>query len=443
MRIGFVLVVCYLVAWLDRMAINMAVPFISKDLDIGPDKVGWILSAFFLGYALCQVPGGLLADRFGPRIVILAALAWWTAFTGFTGLATSLGVLLAIRFLFGLGEGLFPAAVWKVLGETFSTTNRATANSLVLSSIAIGPAITPLLLAPMLSSWGWRVSFAVLGVAGAGALALAFKYLRVERVARPAGPPQRTRPCAARPARTLPPGVLLLALVALAGNIAMYGWLNWLPTYLMHVKGMTLGGVAWAASLPFAFGAVGCMSSGYVSDRLFAHNRRALVIACQAIGGTCLFGFTQIDDVTTFMILQCIAAFFLFMSCGALWALPMVLLPKESMGTGTGIINTGGQIGGFLTNIIIGHVIAWRGNDYASGFLVLFAGLVASASLLLLVREAGVEVDRREVVGRRREVPEREADAVAARVEERLPALRPERRDEPVRHLVRDADVAG
>ena len=181
MRIGIVLVVCNLVAWLDRMAINMAVPFIAQDLAIGPDKVGWILSAFFLGYAICQVPGGLLADRFGPRIVIVCALAWWTLFTGFTGLASSLGVLLVVRLLFGMGEGMFPAAVWKVLAQTFTTKNRATANSLVLSSIAIGPALTPLALAPMLSTWGWRVSFAVLGVAGLGALFLAHRFLRVER----------------------------------------------------------------------------------------------------------------------------------------------------------------------------------------------------------------------------------------------------------------------
>jgi MFS family permease len=261
MRIGIVLVVCYLVAWLDRMAINMAVPFIAADLGIGPDRVGWILSAFFLGYAICQVPGGLLADRFGPRIVIVCALAWWTLFTGFTGLASSLGVLLVVRFLFGMGEGMFPAAVWKVLAQTFTTKNRATANSLVLSSIAIGPALTPLALAPMLSTWGWRISFGVLGVAGLAALALAHRYLKVPRE-----PAAKVSGASLRDVASSRV-VWSLALVALAGNIAMYGWLNWLPTYLMKVKGMQLGGMAWAASVPFAFGAVGCMLAGYVSDR--------------------------------------------------------------------------------------------------------------------------------------------------------------------------------
>ena len=68
-KVGLVLMISYLVAWLDRMAINMAVPFMAKDLSVGADKVGWILSAFFAGYALCQIPGGLLADRLGPRKV--------------------------------------------------------------------------------------------------------------------------------------------------------------------------------------------------------------------------------------------------------------------------------------------------------------------------------------------------------------------------------------
>ena len=117
-KVGLVLLASYLVAWLDRMAINMAVPFMAKDLGASADKVGWILSAFFAGYALCQIPGGLLADRFGPRKVILFALAWWTVFTVLTGVVTGLTLLLVTRFFFGVGEGLFPASVWKVIGNS-------------------------------------------------------------------------------------------------------------------------------------------------------------------------------------------------------------------------------------------------------------------------------------------------------------------------------------
>src|SRR3954462_6207643 len=119
-KVGLVLMISYLVAWLDRMAINMAMPFMAKDLSVGADKIGWILSAFFAGYALCQIPGGLLADRIGPRKVILIALGWWTIFTCLTGVVSGLAMLLVVRFLFGVGEGLFPASVWKVIGQWFT-----------------------------------------------------------------------------------------------------------------------------------------------------------------------------------------------------------------------------------------------------------------------------------------------------------------------------------
>lgn len=405
-KIGAVLMTCYLVAWLDRMAINMAMPFMSKELAIGPDKVGWILSAFFAGYALFQIPGGVLSDKIGPRAVILFALGWWSLFTGLTGLASSFAILIAVRFLFGIGEGLFPAAVWKVIGQFYTRRNRATANALVLSSVAIGPALTPLLLRPVLGSWGWRVAFYLLGIAGVIAFFLARRFIFDAPAKHPHMPAEELASfeADARAERADDKGavasagyralfgsplVWALFITALAGNITMYGWLNWLPTYLMKVKGLDLKGMALAASLPFAFGAVGCMLAGYVSDRWFRGRRKVLVLLCQVLGGLSLFGFTQVADVGRFMVFQCVAGFFLFMSVGAIWAMPMVLLPARLMGAGSGFINMGGQIGGFITNIIIGYVITLSGNNYAAGFNVLFGGLALSALAVLLgVRES-------------------------------------------------------
>ena len=419
-KVGAVLMTCYLVAWLDRMAINMAVPFMSRDLGVGADQIGWILSAFFAGYALFQIPGGVLADRIGPRAVILFALGWWSLFTGLTGAASSFAVLLVVRFLFGIGEGLFPAAVWKVIGQYFARKNRATANALVLSSVAIGPALTPLLLRPVLATWGWRVAFYLLGCAGVGALLLARRFIfdgparsphvsaaelqafEAETRDEPAPPADAPRtPGGGAGYRELfgSPTVWALFFTALAGNVTMYGWLNWLPAYLMKVKGLDLGGMALAASLPFAFGAAGCMLAGWVSDRWFAGRRKVLVLVCQIAGGLALFGFTRVDDTVGFMVLQCVAGFLLFMSVGAIWAMPMVLLPTRLMGSGSGFINMGGQIGGFITNIVIGQVITRSGGDYSAGFDVLFGGLLFSAaSVLVGVRESAAE--RRTTQGR-------------------------------------------
>ena len=98
------------------------------------------------------------------------------------------------------------------------------------------------------------------------------------------------------------------------------------------MKALDLENIALAASLPFAFGAVGCMLSGWVSDRFFRGRRKVLVLACQVLGGLALYGFTKVDGVAGFMVMQCIAGFLLFMVVGAIWATPMVLLPPRLMG---------------------------------------------------------------------------------------------------------------
>ena len=81
--------------------------------------------------------------------------------------------------------------------------------------------------------------------------------------------------------------------------------------------------------------------------------------------------------------MQCIAGFTLFMAASAFWALPLTILPTKLMGAGSGFINTGGQIGGFVTNIIIGYVITWTGN-YASGFIVMIGSIIIATIILIL-----------------------------------------------------------
>lgn len=399
-KVGLAVLLCYLVAWLDRMAINMTIPLIREELHIGPERIGWILSAFFLGYSLFQIPGGMLADRIGPRKVILAALAWWSVFTALTGAVGGLASMLAVRFLFGVGEGIFPAAVWKIIGNWYSKKNRGTANAIILSSVAFGPAISSLLLAWLLPHLGWRVSFYLLGVAGVLCVIAAWLFVtnsihenphvtreeleEFERDARSqAANSEQTLEKASFGQLLRSPAIWVLFLVALIYNLTMYGWLNWLPTYLLEVKKLSLTRTGVVGSLPFLCGGIGCTLAGYVSDRWFRGRRKYLVFGCQALGGVCLYLFTQINDPVLYMVAQCIAGFLLFMAAGAIWALPMILVPPKLMGSGAGFINTGGQIGGFVTNILIGYVIKWNDNDAAAGFHVMLGALVVAAILVL------------------------------------------------------------
>ena len=104
---------------MDRAAIGIALTAVAKEFQLAPNEMGIVISAFFVGYSIMQIPGGWLADKYGSKIVIITALFCWSLFTLGTGFAASLTMLLVIRFLFGLGEVLSPHHPLKRLRNIF------------------------------------------------------------------------------------------------------------------------------------------------------------------------------------------------------------------------------------------------------------------------------------------------------------------------------------
>src|SRR4030095_385300 len=92
------------ITYLDRVAIGVTRPYIARDLNLTPTQMGYVFSAFYLSYALFEIPTGWWGDKIGPRRVLTRIVFWWSAFTVLTGFAFSYSSLLAIRFLFGAGE---------------------------------------------------------------------------------------------------------------------------------------------------------------------------------------------------------------------------------------------------------------------------------------------------------------------------------------------------
>ncbi|MBP2639463.1 MAG: hypothetical protein H6Q66_414 [Firmicutes bacterium] len=404
-----VVMFCYLVAWLDRMAISMALPSMMKELNMSPTMAGTIMSAFFLGYAAFQMPGGILSDKIGPRKVITGALAWWSVFTAFTGACTSMTSMMVTRFLFGIGEGVFPGPVWRVIGNWFSKKDRATANSFILTTVALGPAITPLIVAPILIAYGWRVMFYILGLAGAVCVVASWLYIantpkehkRITQaeldqhnaeVAADALTSDKVMAKASLGQLMASPAIWILFISVLTLTITIYGYLTWLPAYLIKVRGLSLAKAGIAASIPFFFAAIGMAVSGWLSDKYFRNNRKYLVIASELLGAFFLYQFFNVADMATAQIYQCVAAFFLYMALGAIWTLPVLMIPVHLMGSGSGFVNTGGQLGGFLAPLAIGFMIDYFGGDYVAGFNVLIGSSIISAAIVALFVKEKKEV---------------------------------------------------
>ncbi|MGB8461766.1 MAG: MFS transporter, partial [Priestia megaterium] len=151
---------------LDRFIINYAILDISKDLHLNASSTGIILSSFFAGYALMQIPGGWLADRFGFKKVITIAVLLWSLFTVFTGMAWSFASIIIIRFLFGLGEGSYFPSASKGIAGWFPQQERSRAMSFLLSSGTIMGVVTPILATQLMQTISWRSIFYIIGAIG-------------------------------------------------------------------------------------------------------------------------------------------------------------------------------------------------------------------------------------------------------------------------------------
>lgn len=164
-------------SYLDRMAMNVGIVEIAKDFNLSPSVMGVVLSSFFAGYALMQLPGGWLADKFGSRKVIAIAILFWSIFTVLTGMAWSLMSMIMIRFMFGLGEGGYPAASSKAIADVFPKAERTSAQTIMMSSNSLGGVIAPLIATPLLVWIGWQNLFLAIGILGVFVAALLWYYL--------------------------------------------------------------------------------------------------------------------------------------------------------------------------------------------------------------------------------------------------------------------------
>jgi MFS family permease len=118
------------ITYLDRVCISVAGPRIQEYLHIGPRQWGWVVGAFAIAYAVFEFPGGWMADRFGPRLVLTRIVLWWSAFTALTGAVSSLPLLLLTRFAFArlLMAGVLAvgALVWLKIDPTRRLVPEAT-----------------------------------------------------------------------------------------------------------------------------------------------------------------------------------------------------------------------------------------------------------------------------------------------------------------------------
>jgi len=391
--------VAYLFCYVDRMVMSTTIPYIGKDLHLSKTAMGMVMSAFFIGYTAFQIPGGILVDRFGPRLIMTIALSVWSLFTGVTGMIANFGQLVVARVMFGVGEGPFPAASMKSIALWYEPGKRATATSVILSSNALGPAMAPLLAVWIMSYWGWRGTFYSLVLPGILVTVLIALHVTDD----PRG--ERRLPSPAKAAGAAgpiqysfwqvlqEPTVWKSTVMFFACNIAGWGFKSWLPTYLVTARHMSMKTMGVAASLPFFAGIVGYLFGGWLSDGWFKNERRIPVVIFQLTTAVLFYLTYTVGSITMLLVYQTLAGFFLTAMLATVWALPVSAVPKAITGRAIGIFNTGGQMAGLVSPTIIGYLVDLSKGSFNSSFLFMIACLVVSAAITLTIRSRTSEVE--------------------------------------------------
>ncbi|MBI5605629.1 MAG: MFS transporter [Deltaproteobacteria bacterium] len=394
--------IAWMICYLDRMIMSVSIPFIAKDFGLSPVSMGVVMSAFLLGYALLQIPGGVLADKFGASKVIVIALILWSLFTGLTGIASSLTMLLVIRVLFGVGEGLFPGPYYKIIATWFPMKERATANGIAYSSQPFGIAIASVVGASLIVLYGWRTLYFILAVPGILiALALWFyvadtpeksRYVSEEELKDfedGASGDKGNQPKASYASIMRVPIVWQLSVVFFFFLIANWGYIAWLPSYLIKQRGFTTMGMGIATALPFLAAAAGMAVGGFISDKFFPGKRKTYFCTSMLLSAVFCYVATGAETANVCVIFLTASGFFLATGMAAFWAVPMNTIPKEVMGLASSIISFFGMVGGFLAPIAIGYFIQASGGNYNYALGTIIFALVATVPAMLAVNTGG------------------------------------------------------
>ena len=377
-------------SYLCRVNVSVAGVLMMRDLGLSQVEMGRVFSAFLLGYALFQVPGGVLADRWGARRVLAGAALWWVAGTvllalvGWPPLALGAGsasiALLVVRFVIGVGEApTFPAAA-QAVSRWIPPAQRGRANGLVIAAIGVGSAVAPPLISTVMARWGWRVA---LLVSALPALAVALAWLRLQEpgVTQPAGfvAPATTQGVGRR--LRSPSFVLLTISYTLQGYVG-YIFVFWFYLYLVEVRHFDLLHGALLGSLPWVLSIVSIPLGGILSDRLaqgpLGVNWGRRLVPLAGFGGSGVLLALGAHAADAYVAAACLAlSTALVLSVeGPFWA-SMMELAGPSSGVGGGVMNMGSNVGGLispaLTPVLAAH-IGWENALHVAAVVALLAG---------------------------------------------------------------------
>ena len=414
------------VAFLDRTNISIAGLQISREYGLGNQRLGWIFSAFLIGYAGFQLPAGVLAAKYGPRRVLSLGVLWWGVATALTAIlpstmAHALVLLIGIRFLLGVGEAVIYPAANQFVARWVPQQERGFVNGLIFAGVGAGSGLTPPLLTWLIVAHGWRSAFWF--SAGVGFLAGAVWWVfardapeehpgvsraELNEIREGLGFKQAASGFTRREVsgdaiswRAIFGRRDLLALIAGYFSFGYIAWVffSWFFLYMAQVRGFDLKASARFAMLPFLCMTVSSLAGGALSDRLtrlYGLRVGRCYLASVSLVATAIFLVlgSQVRSPALAGVILAGGAGALYLSQSTFWSVSVDIAGRSSA-VFSSLVNMGGQIGGALTASLTPWIAQRFG--WTASFAVAAALAIVGALCWLIVHpERALEEDEPE-----------------------------------------------
>jgi ACS family D-galactonate transporter-like MFS transporter len=396
-RIFLLMLMLVTINYIDRASISVAMPVISKEFNIDLATQGFILSSFFITYALMQIPGGMLADRFKPRIVIAMATLAWGFFQAIAAASFSAWLLVLTRLGLGASEAPIYPAGGKLNAIWMTSNERARGATLLDGGAPLGAAIGSLVITGLIAEFSsWRISFIVAGVGTMLCGLLAWWYIRDNPAAHPSinkaeadfiAEAHAHEDSLAPPASGASPiayfrhlSVWCMCLGWMFFNAVFYGILTWMPNYLSAVHGLNIKELGGSLFAMFFAGFVGELVGGQIADRWRTRGGRPNIIfrtlfgIAAAVATLSIIGVAYVRSPFAVVLLLGSTLFFLRW-CGMYWAIPGILASRARSGFLGGCMNFAGNIAGITVPVIVGLIVQATGSYFLALMFFAFAGV--------------------------------------------------------------------
>lgn len=390
-----------LLMWVDRACISAAKSDIAGDLGLSDIQIGWVMAAFSLGYALFQVPGGWFADRFGPRRAMAVVCVLWSIFTALTGVVRGLFSMIAVRFLFGMGEAGGYPTLTRAFYSWLPMNERGIAQSVSFSGGRLGAALAMPGVVWLIDVFnGWQRTFWFFGAMGVGFAALWYLLFRDTPETHPAvSDNERDHIVTSRRPKGVDekptddgqqlsmgqivgnPTMLMLMVQYVAHNFTFFFTVSWFFPYLKENFTLTDQQTALYAAAPLLCGVAGNWVAGITVDWLYSRGYWKLSRRLPAAIG---FGLGAVG--MSLCVNMPTAGLAVAAMCAAIFGSDMVLSPSwstcldiggKNAGVVSGTMNMVGNLGAFVTPLAFPYLNAWTGTHIPFFYLAAALNLVA------------------------------------------------------------------